>query len=212
MVKQARAARTRQALINAAAEVFADDGYALASLPAISKRAGVSTGALHFHFPSKDLLAREVEAAAVESVERLAQQGRVRDRAGLQLLVDVSCELMLAVSADIVLRAGFELGGDPSRKNEEGPGRWWSDWVYRLLCEADGAGELAEGVSPEGAAAAVVAATVGFGVLNGWRRVRFSPQLVEQFWVLMLPGLAASPAGVLVVSGASVGAAVRGDN
>lgn len=81
-----------------------------------------------------------------------------------------------------------------------------------MLREADGAGELAEGVSPEAAAAAVVAATVGFGVLHGWRRGRFSPQLVEQFWALMLPGLAASPAGVLVVSGASVGAAARSDS
>jgi AcrR family transcriptional regulator len=212
MVKQARAARTRQALIKAAAEVFADDGYALASLPGISKRAGVSTGALHFHFPSKDLLAREIEAAAVASVERLTGRDRAREGAALQLLVDVSCELMVAVGVDIVLRAGFELGGDPSRKNEEGPGRWWSDWVHRLLREAGGAGELAEGVSPEGAAAAVVAATVGFGVLNGRRRFRVSPQLVEQFWALMLPGLAASPGGVLVVSGASVDGAVRGTN
>ncbi|MFD1276975.1 hypothetical protein ACFQ51_49860 [Streptomyces kaempferi] len=40
MVKQVRAARTRQALVRAAAEVFADDGYALASLPAISRGPG----------------------------------------------------------------------------------------------------------------------------------------------------------------------------
>ncbi|MFF2132901.1 TetR family transcriptional regulator [Streptomyces olivochromogenes] len=78
VVRQVRAVRTRRALVRAAAEVFAEDGYALASLPVISRRAGVSTGALHFHFPSKDLLAREVEAVATVSVQRLV----VREGAG----------------------------------------------------------------------------------------------------------------------------------
>ncbi|MFF3001136.1 ScbR family autoregulator-binding transcription factor [Streptomyces sp. NPDC057950] len=203
MVKQVRAARTRQALVRAAAEVFADDGYALASLPAISRRAGVSTGALHFHFPSKDLLAREVEAAATVSLQRLAARrdappGRVPGGpagagAGLQLLVDVSGELVLGLSSDPVLRAGFGLGGDPSRKSGEGPGRWWSEWVHALLREAHGAGELAEGVSPEAAAVAVVAATLGLAGLASRHRFHLSPHLVEQFWALLLPGLAAPP-------------------
>nr|QIY76262.1 helix-turn-helix transcriptional regulator [Streptomyces sp. RLB1-33] len=91
MVRQVRAVRTRRALVRAAAEVFAEDGYALASLPVISRRAGVSTGALHFHFPSKDLLAREVEAAATVSVQRLA----VREGAGAG--AGCSCWWMSAV-------------------------------------------------------------------------------------------------------------------
>ncbi|WP_329318200.1 MULTISPECIES: helix-turn-helix domain-containing protein [unclassified Streptomyces] len=232
MVKQVRAARTRQALVRAAAEVFADDGYALASLPAISRRAGVSTGALHFHFPSKDLLAREVEAAATVSLQRLAARqdvpaarqdvsaarqdvsaarapgapggsarpgpaappaGPPSGGAALRLLVDVSRDLVLALSADPVLRAGFGLGGDPSRKGGEGPGRWWNEWVHALLREAHGAGELAEGVSPEAAAVAVVAATLGLAGLASRHRLHFSPHLVEQFWALLLPGLAARP-------------------
>ncbi|MFE3265638.1 TetR family transcriptional regulator [Streptomyces sp. NPDC059215] len=218
MVKQVRAARTRQALVRAAAEVFADDGYALASLPAISRRAGVSTGALHFHFPSKDLLAREVEAAATVSLQRLAARqdvpaarapgapggsarpgpaappaGPAVGGAALRLLVDVSRDLVLGLSADPVLRAGFGLGGDPSRKGGEGPGRWWNEWVHALLREAHGAGELAEGVSPEAAAVAVVAATLGLAGLASRHRFHFSPHLVEQFWALLLPGLAAPP-------------------
>ncbi|MEU0038146.1 helix-turn-helix domain-containing protein [Streptomyces sp. NPDC006333] len=210
MVKQVRAARTRQALVRAAAEVFADDGYALASLPAISRRAGVSTGALHFHFPSKDLLAREVEAAATASLQRLAARqdappggvsggvsggpvGAGAGGAGLRLLVEVSRDLVLGLSADPVLRAGFGLGGDPSRKGGEGPGRWWNEWVHALLREAHGAGELAEGVSPEAAAVAVVAATLGLAGLASRHRFHLSPHLVEQFWALLLPGLAAPP-------------------
>lgn len=202
MVRQVRAVRTRRALVRAAAEVFAEDGYALASLPVISRRAGVSTGALHFHFPSKDLLAREVEAAATAAVQRLVV---VREGAagggGVQLLVDVSGDLVAALAVDPVLRAGFELGGDPSRKSAEGPGRWWSEWVHALLCEAQGAGELARGVSPEAAAVAVVASVAGFGRLASGRRVRSSPRLVEEFWALLLPGLVAPSRRLPVLPG-----------
>ncbi|MFF7888660.1 ScbR family autoregulator-binding transcription factor [Streptomyces sp. NPDC007896] len=201
MVRQVRAVRTRRALVRAAAEVFAEDGYALASLPVISRRAGVSTGALHFHFPSKDLLAREVEAAATVSVQRLAVREGAGGGGGLQLLVDVSGDLVAALAVDPVLRAGFELGGDPSRKSAEGPGRWWSEWVYGLLREAQGAGELARGVSPEAAAVAVVASVAGFGRLASRQRVRSSPHLVEQFWALLLPGLAAPSRRLPVLPG-----------
>lgn len=201
MAKQVRAVRTREALLQAAAEAFAVDGYALASLPAISKRAGVSTGALHFHFASKDSLAKEVEAVATMSVERLVERCRASADTLLQLLVDATLDLMTAIGADTVLRAGFELGGDPSRKKGEGPGHWWSDWVHAVLRDARDAGELADGVSPEGAAAAVVATTVGFGMLNAGGRLRLSPELVEQFWALVLPGLAASSSGLSVRPG-----------
>ncbi|MFJ8027981.1 ScbR family autoregulator-binding transcription factor [Streptomyces sp. NPDC096311] len=204
MVRQVRAVRTRRALVRAAAEVFAEDGYALASLPVISRRAGVSTGALHFHFPSKDLLAREVEAAATAAVQRLVVRegaGGVAGGGGLQLLVDVSGDLVAAWAVDPVLRAGFELGGDPSRKSVQGPGRWWSEWVYALLCEAQGAGELARGVSPEAAAVAVVASVAGFGRLACGHRVRSSPRLVEEFWALLLPGLVAPSRRLPVLPG-----------
>ncbi|CAM5724103.1 TetR family transcriptional regulator OS=Streptomyces microflavus OX=1919 GN=HUT09_00685 PE=4 SV=1 [Streptomyces microflavus] len=50
MTKQVRAARTRQALIRSAAIVFEQHGYGQARLALISSGAGVSTGALHFHF------------------------------------------------------------------------------------------------------------------------------------------------------------------
>ncbi|MFF3143882.1 hypothetical protein ACFVRU_19655 [Streptomyces sp. NPDC057927] len=107
------------------------------------------------------------------------------------MLVDVSRDLVAALAVDPVLRAGFELGGDPSRKSAEGPGRWWCEWVHALLREAQGAGELARGVSPEAAAVAVVASVAGFGRLASRHRVRSSSPLLEQFWALLLPGLAA---------------------
>ncbi|MFE9454472.1 ScbR family autoregulator-binding transcription factor [Streptomyces sp. NPDC006739] len=193
MVKQVRAARTRQSLIRAAAEVFADDGYAMASLPSISKRAGVSAGALHFHFASKDALAREVESAATNSAEKMAEHCRSTADTLLQTLVHTTCSLMFAVLTEPVVRAGFRLGGDPSRRDATGLLQWWSEWVHGLIAQAQAAGELAEGVSPDGAAATIVAATVGFEGIGSRDQDWLSQERMSQFWAFLLPRLAASP-------------------
>ncbi|MEU0603056.1 ScbR family autoregulator-binding transcription factor [Streptomyces sp. NPDC006393] len=198
MVKQVRAARTRQSLIRAAAEVFAADGYALASLPAITRRAGVSAGALHFHFANKDALATEVESAATHSAEELAERCRGAAGTSLQSLVRTMSGLVLAVADDPVIRAGFKLSGDPSRKSEAAVLGWWRDCVRDLVFQAQRAGELAEGVSPDGATTAIVAATVGLEVIatadDEWQPA----ERMEQFWSFVLPRLAAFPEHALV--------------
>lgn len=51
---------TRQRLVHAARGLLEEDGYAAASVAAIAQRAGVSSGALYRHFPSKSKLFVEV--------------------------------------------------------------------------------------------------------------------------------------------------------
>lgn len=187
MVKQARAAVTRQALISAAAEVFGADGYAMATLPTISGRAGVSSGALHFHFPNKEALASAVESAAAESALALTEESAQAEGGGrLQTLVTAVRRLMDAVAGDPVVRAGFRLSGDPSRKSEARLHDWWYEWVRDALAEARSDGELAEDVSAEDAAVVIVAATLGLETLGAadpyWR----STERVDQLWSFAL--------------------------
>lgn len=82
MVKQERAARTRESLVLAAAEVFAAQGFAAASIAAISERAGVTSGAVQFHFDGKPALARAVEARAARALRRIAEAEDGPERAG----------------------------------------------------------------------------------------------------------------------------------
>jgi AcrR family transcriptional regulator len=188
MVKQERAARTRKALIRAGAEVVARDGLAGTSLTTISARAGVSNGALHFHFETKKALAQAIEAEALKTVRQI-----VRDASAggspLQALVAATYRLMSAIAGDVVVRAGFELSDDPGR----GPGpsirREWQVWVEEVLWHAGRDGWLAEGVSAHDAASAVVAATVGFEVLGGQDRAWLSKEKVTGLWDLLLPRL-----------------------
>jgi AcrR family transcriptional regulator len=80
---------TRAQLLEAAAEVFSEQGYAGASISAIADRAGVTSGALYRHFESKaDLLLHVVEQAvhALPLSERLAAGGRTTPRFFSQLV------------------------------------------------------------------------------------------------------------------------------
>ncbi|MFI0241868.1 ScbR family autoregulator-binding transcription factor [Streptomyces sp. NPDC016845] len=201
MVQQVRAARTRRALIRAAAEVFAEDGYALASLPSISKRAGVSTGALHFHFVSKDVLASAVETEAATTAVRLAERSRAAG-APLQSLLDVCSGLLHALADDPVVRAGFRLNADPSRKARAELLNWWHDRLRALVVEAQRAGELGEAVSADAATTVLVSSTVGFGVLGAEDRSWLSDGRVAPLWSFLVPHLAASPHGILIPVGA----------
>lgn len=197
MAKQERAVRTRQALIRAAAEVFAADAYAVASLSAISKRAGVSAGALHFHFAGKDDMARAVEAEAADSVQQLADGCRSTPGTALQRLVQTVFGLLLAAADDPVVRAGFKLSVDPSRKSEAEMLAWWAGVVHELVLQAQREGELAQGVSADDATTVIVAATVGFEVIAMMDAEWPSVERMARFWSFILPSLAAAPERVL---------------
>lgn len=189
MAKQERAVRTRQALIRAAATVFAEGGYRSAALGEVSRLAGVSNGALHFHFENKAALAEAVEAEAVAAVRSLVDAARSECR-GLQALVDATHRMMGRLAFDVVLRAGFELSADPCRRGGSTPRRHWQGCVEGMLREAEREGELAAGIAPDGAAAVIVAATVGFGMLGATGPGWLAEGVVTEFWDLVLPRLA----------------------
>lgn len=188
MVKQERAARTRRSLIHAAAEVFAEVGFVSASLGAISRRAGVSNGALHFHFANKSMLAEAVEAEAVDKVRLLTEAARARQDDSLQAVVDAMHALCAALTDDVVVRGGFELSSDITRRATSPLRREWQRWVEESLARAERRGALAEGVA-QNAARMVVALTVGLQVLGGDGAHWLSRQNVTGFWDLLLPGV-----------------------
>jgi AcrR family transcriptional regulator len=58
--------RTRQRILDAAAAVLAEEGYAAASLSVIATRAGLQAPSLYYHFGSKDELVGEVLSIGVQ--------------------------------------------------------------------------------------------------------------------------------------------------
>lgn len=97
VARQERAIRTREKIVVAAAAVFDEVGYEAATISQILKKAGVTKGALYFHFASKEELAQEVLATQVNAVPTVKEQ-----------------ELTLQSAIDEALLLAYLLGeGDP---------------------------------------------------------------------------------------------------
>ncbi len=80
-LRQRNPHRTRDAILDAAAELFAGRGYNATSLADVGARAGVSRGTPGYCFGNKAALYRAVIERAVEDVRRAVHSGRVRARA-----------------------------------------------------------------------------------------------------------------------------------
>ncbi|MEU9098634.1 ScbR family autoregulator-binding transcription factor [Streptomyces sp. NPDC048361] len=206
MARQERAVRTRNMLIESAAELFDREGFETASLATISARAGVSNGALHFHFASKAALAGAVWETAAQRLWRITEGGPSRECA-LQLLIDASHALVRGFHHDVVLRAGFHLSGSPESTGVSADlHRTWQDWVEAMCARAYREKALAPDVSTEDAALAVVAAVTGFEALGEQDDQWLSAATLTAFWELLLPRLARESAlGRLVASGTGSG-------
>lgn len=263
MAKQERAVRTREALLRSAAEIFDTDGFVSASLSAICSKAGVSSGALHFHFASKGALAEAIERAAEARLRLITgpdldpdddldaadgtyagddldaagrtttdgakpgdgtePAGRARaaggpvtavplttgdrpvpagpgpelaDRTGgadrpdpVRLIVATSHRLFDQLNTDVVLRAGFTLGCEPSWQSRADLHGQWRDWIASALRLAARRGALADGTDPEDAVTVVAASTVGFEALGRKDPAWLSQERLSQFWQFMLPRL-----------------------
>ncbi|MFG3498311.1 ScbR family autoregulator-binding transcription factor [Streptomyces sp. NPDC047928] len=198
MAMQDRAVRTRRQLIRSAAEVFDRGGFAGSSVGQICARAGVSQGALHFHFRSKRALGEAVESAAAQTLLRITGQSppsahpaEAGASSPLQLLVDTSHALAQGVACDPVLRAGFGLGSDATWRSGVNLWRQWQDWVRWMLTVARDQGSLAPDVVLDDAVSAITAMVAGLEVLGRSDSHWHSRQAVTPFWRLMLPRLAA---------------------
>ncbi|WP_225840507.1 ScbR family autoregulator-binding transcription factor [Streptomyces sp. NK08204] len=189
MAKQERAVRTREALIRAAAETFDQDGFPVAALTRISARAGVSSGALHFHFASKAALADSVEETAAVALRTLTSESFSPGLSHLQHLVDATHRLAQALREDVVLRVGFGLSGEATHACRTDLRACWRSWVETEVANSAAGGELRADVPPQRVSAAVLAATTGFEVLGARDAAWLSAEAIGGFWRLLLPAL-----------------------
>ncbi|MGW7256793.1 ScbR family autoregulator-binding transcription factor [Streptomyces sp. NPDC054834] len=156
MARQERAVRTRRAVIQAAAEVFAERGYAAATIAEILERAGVTKGALYFHFDSKEALARGVIGTQIATDVWAPRELK------LQEWVDVGMTLAYQIPRDIILLAGIRLSADLQGRRLFGSA--WPAWIEvstKYLSEAKERGEVLPHVVPSETAECFLGAWLG---------------------------------------------------
>ncbi|MFJ9646076.1 ScbR family autoregulator-binding transcription factor [Streptomyces sp. NPDC101206] len=188
---QERSERTRRKLVHAGAEMFHRNGYASATLGEIAAAAGVTKGALYFHFASKDELAEAVQRHGRELLHQSVRATRASGASPLQTLVDTTHWLARTLREEPAIPAGFritkECAGLPQPATDFH--RIWLDAVCELLRQARDAGELRAGrwestESLVAAAACGIEALAGTGMPHAELRRR-----VSGLWSLLLPCL-----------------------
>ncbi|MCY0962566.1 TetR/AcrR family transcriptional regulator [Streptomyces sp. H27-H5] len=170
---QERSERTRRRLLFAGAEMFHRNGYANATLGEIAGAAGVTKGALYFHFASKDELADAVQQWGCGLLHEAVRGLREAGDSPLQALIGATHWLARTLHEDPAIPASFRItkecaGQQPAVVDFHGA---WLSVVYRLLRMARDAGELAGfsgGVDEVGGSAGVgVPDAVGTSALVG---------------------------------------------
>ncbi|MFH9084061.1 TetR family transcriptional regulator [Streptomyces sp. NPDC017673] len=151
MVKQDRARRTHELLLDTAAAEFVRHGYVGANLQRVAEEANLTKGALYAHFTSKRLLANAL-IAPFETTwrELLAQAGRT-DLSPAERLRLITDALAGRLQADLRFRAGFHLASEDARTHGRLP-RFaldFSSCVLGLAAEAQRQGRSAGLQDPE---------------------------------------------------------------
>ncbi|MFK0295316.1 ScbR family autoregulator-binding transcription factor [Streptomyces sp. NPDC090442] len=196
MYVQIRAKTTRRFLLEAAATLFDERGYAGTSISDISAHSGRTSGAIYFHFASKEKLALAIVEEHFATWPQLISRYRQPGVPALEKLVGLSFEVARAFRDDVVVRAGARLWAERKAIETQLPTPFlgWIEAVTQLLEEAARNGELAVGTQPVVTAHGVVCAFFGLhtvsDALEGRRNIE---EHLDDLWLLLLRGLQAEP-------------------
>ncbi|NLU84035.1 TetR/AcrR family transcriptional regulator [Rhodococcus sp. HNM0569] len=182
---------TRAEIIRSAAAVFEQTGYDGASLGEIVTRAGITKGALYFHFRSKDELAQvvvaEQHAISIASVDAIA----ATDSSALEQIVMLCHEMGRQMVEDAIVRAGIRLTLELSAT--VGPAEPYLDWISSceiLTLRAIDEGDLLPTVSPPMLGRFVIGAYTGVQLVSNVLTQRTDlEQRLDEMWQIVLPGL-----------------------
>jgi len=114
---------SREKLLSIARSVFAEKGYAGASLSEIAKRSGLRKASLFHHFESKEVLYREVLGEVISDLARLIEDARL-DRGTFSQRLDYLGEMVIQYlgarrnTARLLLREVLDEG--PFMRGDEG--------------------------------------------------------------------------------------------
>lgn len=194
MVTQPRALATRDAILRGAAEVFGDRGYGLASIADIAAAAGLTKGALYFHFASKDELAFAVIAEQHRRTMTASAAIVAEGRPALETLILLCRSLAHQLLEDPVVQAGIRLTTDVASADRAvaGPYRDWFTAIEELVARAIEEGDIAARVDPVVFARFVSPAFTGVQLVSATLTSRADLlQRAREMWVVMLPGIVA---------------------
>lgn len=176
-----QAAETRQQILRAAENLFLDKGYENVTLNEIAAAAGVSRGALHWHFSNKQGLLYALRDEAQLPLQRLANfLDACANPAPLDMLGDAVCAIFSDLQQDKRRRGLIRVMMYLDISSQENPTVHKPNETYgviaRIFSQSNNQRRLPKPWTPETAASAVNA--VIHGLLEEWSLARSDLALV----------------------------------
>lgn len=199
MSQSERAKPTRDKILLSAARLFDERGYIGAGMAEIVLGAGMTSGAVYYHFTSKADLARalvEDYHAAWPSIRKSAE-----GRQGLEGVHYLLERLATQISEDVLARAAIKLARESDLIDADVPTPFddWREFIGYRLRQAQLLGEMRGDLDPTMYASIVVGMFLGVQEYSELTHlvpgsdvtvIRAAHLRVEAMWELILRGLA----------------------
>ncbi|MEU6212060.1 ScbR family autoregulator-binding transcription factor [Streptomyces sp. NPDC090085] len=184
--RQERAEITRQAILDGAAIAFDESGFEGTSLSDVVRHAGVTKGALYFHFPSKEALARTL----MDEQFQVAAHVPDAEDPGLQTAIDLTHRMAHGLRTDVRIRAGIrlviEFGSFTSP--DATPYDTWIATCRSCLGPAQRQGDIHPSLDVDALSVLLVGAFTGIQVTSHVRTRRADlHERVADLWNVLLP-------------------------
>ncbi len=188
---QTRSSETRQDIINAAVELFADKGYGETRLQDIVDRAHVTTGAFYYHFDSKSALAMAIIAQGWPKA-LVVIDGCLNDSpsGGLERVIAMTFGLSSLMKHDRTVWVANHLNqafGELSQEGRRGFENRARQFIARVAAVV-GVEDIRPGVTPDDVGSQVWITVHGCHLLSDALGTDVIGRL-ERSWRNLLPGL-----------------------
>jgi AcrR family transcriptional regulator len=190
--RQQRAVATRAAILDAAAGEFDERGYLGTSMDAVAERAGLTKGALYFHFTSKADLAGAVIARQHEVSRRYGEAAAARGTTPLEVLMWMSQGLASQMIHETVVSAGIRLSTEAATADvaRQDPYADWIAVVTDLVRQGIDAGEVDPAWDPELVGRVVIPAYTGVQTVSDVLADRSDLYVrLRELWTVLLAAI-----------------------
>ncbi|MFI8951602.1 ScbR family autoregulator-binding transcription factor [Streptomyces sp. NPDC053750] len=196
MARQLRAEQTRATILGAAADLFDRHGYESTSLSEIVAHAGVTKGALYFHFAAKEDLAQAIMEMQFRTFRRLVKDLDGRGYSSLEALMRLTFDMARVYEEGPVLRAGTRLAtaGVPVRPPLPHPFTEWRETATSLLLNAVRQSDIHPDIDVDSVAHTLVSSVVGTCVVGGTiEPAGRQPRRLAEMWYIRIRGMVPVP-------------------
>lgn len=190
--RQERAQATQAAIIRAAATIFGQRGYARTTLDVVAVEAGVTKGALYFHFDSKHDLANAVIAEEMRLTAERAREVLDGGYSGIETIVRLNRNLTEQIVNDVVVAAGVKLTTEElvAQLAIQTPYEVWTTMYVELFERAVAEGELLPDTDVLRLTRFVIGAFTGVQMMSASLAGRVDLfDRVREMWEILLPAI-----------------------